>query len=61
MNNSIIQRKYEGWIGGWMDGKQTSREGVGEATGSHNLHSGGAGKWFLVSGPQLSRPAVKEK
>jgi hypothetical protein len=38
-----------------MDGKETRLgEGVGEATRSHSLHSGGAGKWFLVSGPQLS-------
>lgn len=44
---------------GWMDGKKTRLgEGVGEATRSHNLHSGGAGKWFLESGPQLSSPAI---
>jgi hypothetical protein len=46
-----------------MDGKKTRLalgEGVGEATRSHNLHSGGAGKWFLVSGPQLSGPALTE-
>jgi hypothetical protein len=42
-----------------MDGKKTRLgDDVGEATRSHNLHSGGAGKWFLVSGPQLSSPAI---